>query len=421
MGVLWLVFGALWALLAAIASFRWMPRDGHIDLARKYWDVVAQPAAEMPAHMLGIALAVMGVMAVAGAHRDTPGAAGAVLTAVAVVLLGRILLVSAGEAARIDATLRDGLGANFLDDVPAQRRAAATAPVRFSEWRAPLARNLSGIETVADVPYGPHGERNRLDVLRPAGPVVPGRPVLLHMHGGGYAWGRKNLSALPLLHRMARAGWVVVTINYRLVPAARWPAPLVDAKLAVAWIREHIAAHGGNPGFIAATGGSAGGNLSLLLATTAGQAAYQPRFEQADTRIQAAVPVYAGLEDYDFSRTDDLLVQHTRENVMPPAQRDDIAAMGATLPVRNLSADAPPVLIVTGTLDALAIVEGARGYAQRLRAVSRQPVLLAEVQGAFHGFDDVGSLRTHAVARGVHQFLEHVHARWRAVEGTAAW
>ncbi len=410
---LWLGFGLLWLLLAAVASFRWMPRNGHIDLARKYWDVVAQPGSELTPQMVVIAAFVSVGLAAAGAYRGAAGVAGAVLTVIAVVLLLAVWARAAGEAARVDRVLQSGLGTRFLDELPPQRRAAATAPVRAREWMRPLKQDLSGITTVADIAYGEHGERNTLDVLRPAGPIVPGSPVLLHMHGGGYAWGRKNLSALPLLHRLARSGWVVVTINYRLVPAARWPAPLVDAKRAVAWIREHISEHGGDARFIAATGGSAGGNLSLLLATTAGQSRYQPGFEHADTRIQAAVPVYAGLEDYDFSRTDDLFAQHTRDNVMPPEQRDDLAAQTATLPVQNLSADAPPVLVVTGTLDALAIVEGARQFATKLRAVSRAPVLLAEVQGGFHGFDDVRSLRTLSVARGVHQFLECVFARAR--------
>lgn len=413
-GWLWFLFGLLWLLLAAVASFRWMPRDGHIDLARKFWDPVAQPGSELTPQMIGIAVLVSCGLAATGAHRGTPGAIGAALTALATVLLLLIFARAAGEQSRFERLLEQALGPRFLDELPPARRAAATEPVRMREWLRPLARDLSGIDTVRDIPYGDHGERNLLDVLRPAGPVVPGRPVLLHMHGGGYAWGRKNLSALPLLHRMARGGWVVVTINYRLAPAARWPAPLVDAKRAVAWIRENIAGHGGDPGFIAATGGSAGGNLSLLLATTAGRADLQPGFEQADTRIQVAVPVYAGLEDYDFSRPDDLLARHTRENVMPPELRDDLAACAATLPARNLSADAPPVLVVAATLDTLAIVEGARQFAARLKAVSHAPVLLAEVQGGFHGFDDVRSLRALSAARGVHQFLEWVHARWRA-------
>jgi acetyl esterase/lipase len=102
---------------------------------------------------------------------------------------------------------------------------------------------------------------------------------------------------------------------------------------------------------------------------------------------------------------------------MPPEQRDDLAACAATLPGAYVNADAPPTLIVTGTLDALAIVEGARQFAARLGAVSREPVLLAEVEGGFHGFDDVRSLRTLAAARGVHQFLETMHVRWRAGSG----
>ena len=80
----------------------------------------------------------------------------------------------------------------------------------------------------------------------------------------------KHEQALPLMNHLAARGWVCVAANYRLSPRATFPDHLIDLKRALAWIREHIAEFGGDPGFVAATGGSAGGHLSSLLSLTAG-------------------------------------------------------------------------------------------------------------------------------------------------------
>ncbi|MBL8303228.1 MAG: hypothetical protein JNM26_10695, partial [Ideonella sp.] len=128
MGGLWFVFGLLWLLLGAVASFRWMPRDGRVDVARKYWDVVAQPGAELTPQMMLIALVVCGGLFAANAHRSGPGWAGAVLTAMALGLLLLIFVRAAGEQTRFDGLLRQALGTRVLDELPPERRAAATAP-----------------------------------------------------------------------------------------------------------------------------------------------------------------------------------------------------------------------------------------------------------------------------------------------------
>ena len=72
-------------------------------------------------------------------------------------------------------------------------------------------------------------------------------------------------------------------------------------KRALAWVKEHIAEYGGDPDFVAITGGSAGGHLSSLAALTPNVAAFQPGFEDADTTVQAAVPFYGV---YDFTNRD---------------------------------------------------------------------------------------------------------------------
>ena len=93
-------------------------------------------------------------------------------------------------------------------------------------------------------------------------------PVLLQIHGGGWTIGNKRQQALPLMMHLSRRGWVCVAANYRLSPRATFPDHLIDVKQALRWIRENIAEYGGDPGFVAITGGSAGGHLSALAALT---------------------------------------------------------------------------------------------------------------------------------------------------------
>lgn len=71
-----------------------------------------------------------------------------------------------------------------------------------------------------------------------------------------------------MMSHLAELGWVCVAINYRHSPRNTWPAHIVDVKRALAWVKAHIAEYGGDPEFIAITGGSAGGHLSSLAALT---------------------------------------------------------------------------------------------------------------------------------------------------------
>ena len=104
----------------------------------------------------------------------------------------------------------------------------------------------------------------------------------------------------PLMSQLAERGWVCVSIDYRVSPAHTWPDHIVDVKRALAWVKEHIAEYGGDPDFVAITGGSAGGHLCALAALTPNDPQYQPGFEDADTSVVAAVPIYGR---YDWFTT----------------------------------------------------------------------------------------------------------------------
>ncbi|MDN3923209.1 alpha/beta hydrolase [Roseateles violae] len=408
-GGLWLAFGSLWLLLSGMAVFRWTGRQ---SIIRSYYDSMALAGSELGPQLLLIALAVSASLLASGALATPSGQVGAALTLLSVGLLSIAIGRGWADGARFEAALQQSFGAEYRQAILPERARLLREQLSWRDWIRPLDFDEQGIETMADIAYGEHGERNRLDLLRSAEPAAAGappRPVLIEMHGGGYMWGGKNMAGKPLMHLLARRGWIVVTLNYRLVPAARWPAPLVDAKKAVAWIREHIAEYGGDPGFIVATGASAGGNLSALLALTAGQPRYQPGFESADTRIQAAVPFYAGLAA-DRLDPDDLLGRHLYNHVLPPESRDDPKVQADLYPSTHIGADAAPFFVLTGTHDALARVEDTRLFVERLRASSQAPVAYAEAYGANHGFDDAHSIRAGLAANAVQRFLELLYS-----------
>jgi acetyl esterase/lipase len=264
-----------------------------------------------------------------------------------------------------------------------------------------------------DISYGECGSRNHLDVWRRPDLDRSGRaPVLLQVPGGAWVTGNKRGQAHPLMSHLAELGWVCVAINYRLSPRSTWPDQIVDVKRAIAWTKEHIADYGGDPDWIAITGGSAGGHLSSLAALTPNDPQFQPGFEEADTRVQAAVPFYGV---YDFTRTDDslhpLMVPMVAKSVFKLSRTDVSEPFRIASPITHVSEDAPPFFVLHGTNDSLIPVEQARSFTARLTEVSRQPVVYAELPCAQHAFDIFGSARAAHAAVAAEQFLAEIYAK----------
>jgi len=266
-----------------------------------------------------------------------------------------------------------------------------------------------------DISYGEHGSRNHLDIWRRPDLDRGGRaPVLLQVPGGAWMTGSKRGQAHPLMSHLAELGWVCVAINYRLSPRSTWPDHIVDVKRAIAWTKEHIAEYGGDPNWIAITGGSAGGHLSSLAALTPNDPRFQPGFEEADTRVQVAVPFYGV---YDFTRSDNamhpLMVPMVAKNVFKVSRTDIAEPLRVASPITHVSEDAPPFFVLHGTNDSLVPVEQARSFAARLAEVSRQPVVYAELPYAQHAFEIFGSARAAHAAVAVEQFLAETYAPTR--------
>src|SRR5581483_1621110 len=241
-------------------------------------------ASENPALVAGVQAA-----AAAAALRARGPARPAGVAVNAAALAG--LAVLAGDARRsaraLDGALRE---AGVLPPEQVRlRRPAGVLP-------GPVARRR--YRRATDLSYGGDPHTGTLDVWHRHDLPADGRaPVLVQVHGGAWEMGDKRGQAEPLMGYLAERGWVCVTLNYRLAPANRWPAMIVDVKRAIAWIRENIATYGGDPAFVAITGGSAGGHLAALAALSANDPDFQPGFEDADTTLTAAVPMY-GVFDF---------------------------------------------------------------------------------------------------------------------------
>lgn len=130
--------------------------------------------------------------------------------------------------------------------------------------------------------------------------LTPSAPVFMYIHGGGWITGHRSHHSLGLLYELARRGWVVATINYRLAPRSPFPNMLYDCKRALVWLRSHVSSYGGNPHFIVVGGESAGGHLALLMGLTANVASCQaPHARQPDSDLP--LDVDASLSSLDTS------------------------------------------------------------------------------------------------------------------------
>ncbi len=100
----------------------------------------------------------------------------------------------------------------------------------------------------------------RLDILAPAGPRSP---VILGLHGGGWSMGSRR-SFHRVMPGFVEAGYAVAAIQYRLAPAAKFPAPLDDVRKAMAFLRKNAAKWNLDPERIVLMGASAGAQIALL-------------------------------------------------------------------------------------------------------------------------------------------------------------
>jgi acetyl esterase/lipase len=264
------------------------------------------------------------------------------------------------------------------------------------EAQAPKAKNQAkakqqpppipeGVKVERDIEYARIGEMSlMLDIYRPESSDQT-LPLVVWVHGGGWRAGDKaNNLALPLSGR----GYVVASINYRLSGVAPFPAQIEDCRAAIRWLRANAAKYGFDPKRIGVWGGSAGGHLVALLGTAGDVTRWDSVGGNTDqsARVQAVC---------DYYGPTDLLAAKTpgggrgAESPVgrllggPVDEREDEARQAS--PVRYVTPDDPPFLIVHGEQDETVSIEQSELLEAALKKVGAQ-VTFIRVKNAGHGF-----------------------------------
>jgi acetyl esterase/lipase len=319
----------------------------------------------------------------------------------------------------LQSALRAGLGADYVSQIPPQRRQQLRSKVEFNDWRNPVGFKHPDVEVLRAIPYAPGGVRQQLDIYRPKNIPEEGCPVLLQIHGGAWILGDKGDQALPLMYTLASRGWICVAANYRLSPSVGFPTHLEDCKAALGWIRENGEKYGMNTDFVAVTGGSAGGHLSSLLGLTENRKALQPTCPDTDTSVQACIPFY-GVYDFLVHQNQHpnvkMLQNFISNRIIYDSVQDNPELWELASPITQITPDLPPFMVIHGDNDTLASVQDGRLFSAKLREVSESPVVYAELPGTEHAFEIVRSLRTEETIDAVHCFLEWALERHNATQ-----
>ncbi len=222
----------------------------------------------------------------------------------------------------------------------------------------------SGALAAKAIPFGSHGQTVNI-WSKSRGKAAP---VLIFFYGGGWVKGSADEYGWAA-RAYASKGFVVVVPDYRKVPQVKFPAFVQDAADAVRWTRDNVAKYGGDPERIAIAGHSAGAHSVAMLAL-------DPRWLTA-AGAPGAVRAAVGLSGpYDFY----------------PFTGRAVAAMGEwpnpaeTQPLRFARADAPPMMLVTGTADTTVRPKNARNLFKALKTAG---AIVVEKEYPGLGHEDV--------------------------------
>lgn len=365
------------------------------------------PVSELAPHLLSAVALDTAAELTIRRKNSSPSATGLLAAVAAAGLLGVAIAGSRRVGAELEEALREGVGEDYLAtlDLP--------GPVDLRIPRGSVARPFRyrqhDVEVLRDVSYTKGGRRARLDIYRPRDRDLRGAPVLVQVHGGGWTIGAKEQQGLLLMNRMAQQGWICISANYRLAPKHRFPTQIVDVKRAVAWVHDNIEQYGGDPDYLAITGGSAGGHLSALAALTPGFAEFQPGFEDANTSISACVPFYGIYDMAGLTKTRAAI--GLRDRFLAPwvFKKDPTTHLEDFVrasPLAHLDEDAPDFFVIHGRNDTLAPVAQARAFVDALREKSSATVTYAELPHTQHAFEVFSSIRSQHAIGAVQRWLQ---------------
>lgn len=266
--------------------------------------------------------------------------------------------------------------------------------VGFREYRND---NLpADVEVIKDIEYGKVGDVSlRLNIVRPKDAKDP-LPVIVFIHGGGWNSGNKD-DDTGLLCGFAKQGYVGVSVEYRFVDVARFPAQIEDCKCAIRFLKANAEQYGIEADRIGVWGDSAGGHLAALLGTSGGVKELEGRggWQDTSSSVNAVCDWYGPVGLADIPLSDD----HPYSQLLGSTPRANPELARLSDPVSFISEDDPPILIMHGDKDELVPIVLSEQFYQKLKQ-GGVDATMETVKGAGHGNGFWGNMEIYGKVLG---------------------
>ncbi|TWB17205.1 para-nitrobenzyl esterase [Nitrospirillum amazonense] len=254
---------------------------------------------------------------------------------------------------RVRGTRHDGVqvfkGIRYGADTGPRRFQPPQPPAPWREVRDALAYGAACPQTRFDEPQSE--DCLFLNVWTPEAKAGGNRPVMVYIHGGAYSHGSGS-DALYDGTRLARRGdVVVVTLNHRLnafghlylgrlagtAYAQSGNAGILDLVLALRWVRDNIAAFGGDPGRVMLFGQSGGGaKIATLMGTPAAQGLFHRAATMSGQQVTASGPLNATARAQTFLEALGLTLERAAEAAALPMEKL-LSALNTADPIHGVA------------------------------------------------------------------------------------